>query len=110
MGFWTMGPVLAASWWSGGGQPDAAGLPVLADQYVICGVVGLVMFVVALFGLRELFAGLRGQLMVSARDRGPAGGAAPGASTSRRRLRHPWRKVLHFEREHSRRSCLGDCC
>ena len=38
-------------------------------QFELCGAIGLVVFVIALFGLRELSPRLRDQLMVSARDR-----------------------------------------
>jgi hypothetical protein len=39
------------------------------DQFVICGVIGLVVGAIALVGLRELSPRLRDQLMVSLRDR-----------------------------------------
>ncbi len=69
MGFWTVGPV--------GGSVLATfvasqTLPVYhtwQSQYVIAGVVGLVIFVICLFGLRELSAGLRDQIMNSLREK-----------------------------------------
>ncbi len=67
MGFWTLGPVLGslvvAAFVSGAGNRS------WQDQYRISGVIGLVVFVVALIGLRELSPRLRDQLMVSRKDR-----------------------------------------
>ncbi len=39
------------------------------DQYRTSGIIGLIVFVVALLGLRELSPRLRDQLMVSRKDR-----------------------------------------
>jgi len=80
MGFWAMGPVLGSLVVS---AVASLTLPVYnswQSQYVICGAIGLVMFLVALFGLRELSPRLRSQLIVSARDRRcwrPRQGAGP---------------------------------
>ncbi|MBP0457880.1 MFS transporter [Streptomyces montanisoli] len=97
MGYWTMGPVLgslvvtvvtsttldSSSW---------------QDELRYSGVAGLVVFAVALFALRELSPGLRGQVMVSLRDRAlveararrGAGAAATGDGS-------PWRQMLHLD-------------
>jgi len=73
MGFWTSGPVVGSLVVSVVGS---ATIPaVVTDtrfwthEYTICGIVGLVMFVVAFFGLRELSPQIRDQLMVTMRDR-----------------------------------------
>jgi len=69
MGFWALGPTvgsLAAS------EVATRTLPHLhpwQDQFIISGVVCLVMVVIAFFGLRELSPGLRDQLMVSEKER-----------------------------------------
>ncbi|TMM10205.1 MAG: MFS transporter, partial [Actinobacteria bacterium] len=83
MGFWTLGPVIGSLivaevssrtvnhlhfWYS---APQGAGLNgvVWQDQYVICGLVGLLVAAIAVLFLRELSPNLRDQLMVSLRDR-----------------------------------------
>jgi MFS family permease len=68
MGFWTVGPV--------GGSILATfvanqTLPVYhtwQSQYVISGTVGLIVFLVCLFGLRELSPGLHDQIMHSLQE------------------------------------------
>ena len=69
MGFWTIGPVLGSLLVS---AVDSATLPLLPDwrgQFLICGVFGLAVWVLAMFALRELSPALRGQVMVSEQDR-----------------------------------------
>src|SRR5262249_32922397 len=68
MGFWTAGPVLGslvvsvvASNTIPAVVPDSR---FWTHQYHICGAVGLVVFAITLFGLRELSPQLRDQLMV----------------------------------------------
>ncbi len=73
MGFWTSGPVLGSLIVAIVGSitiPAVITNPRFwTHEFYICGTVGLVVFVVALIGLRELSPGLRDQLMVSLRDR-----------------------------------------
>src|SRR5215469_3209815 len=72
MGFWTSGPVLGSLIVAIVGSitiPLAPALRFWPHEFRICGVVGLVVFVIALIGLRELSPGLRDQLMVTMRDR-----------------------------------------
>ena len=113
MGFWTSGPVLGSLIVAVVGS---ATIPaVVTDprfwthEYRICGIAGLVVFVIAFVGLRELSPQLRDQLMVTMRDRaliearakglrgGHRGGAAapvpPAAQARHHRLRH--RRVGH---------------
>ena len=91
MGFWTSGPVLGSLIVAVVGS---ATIPaVVTDQrfwtheYRICGIAGLVVFVIALVGLRELSPQLRDQLMVTMRDRALIEARAKGLTrrTSRRR-------------------------
>ncbi|HVV23492.1 MAG TPA: MFS transporter [Pseudonocardiaceae bacterium] len=94
MGFWTLGPVVGSLVLSEVSSHTVASLPAWQDQFVICGIVGLVVFAVALFGLRELSPRLRDQLMVSMRDRALIEARAAGidlkAATER-----PWRQMMH---------------
>jgi MFS family permease len=94
MGFWTLGPVVGSLVLSIVSSSTVDALPAWQAQYVICGVVGLVVFVIALFSLRELSPNLRDQLMVSIRDRALLEARAAGVDTTHVR---PWRQVLHLD-------------
>ncbi|WP_279583385.1 MFS transporter [Fodinicola feengrottensis] len=84
MGFWTLGPVVGSLVLSEVSSNTIGFLPDWQSQFIICGIAGLVVFVVALFGLRELSPRLRDQLMVSLRDRQLVEAKAKKASTSTR--------------------------
>jgi MFS transporter, ACS family, D-galactonate transporter len=91
MGFWTLGPVLGslvvAAFVSGAGNAS------WQDQYRTSGIIGLVVFAVALVGLRELAPRLRDQLMVSRKDRELIEARAAGVDIEESR-RHPFRQML----------------
>src|SRR5882672_8872780 len=97
MGFWTSGPVVGSLIVAVVGS---ATVPVVvADprfwthEYRICGIVGLVVFVIALIGLRELSPALRDQLMVTMHDRALIEARAKGIDVEAA-LRHPFRQLL----------------
>ena len=69
MGFWTLGPVVGSLVVAVVSSNTLSHLHAWQDQFIICGIVGLVIAAVALVGLRELSPQLRDQLMVSMRDR-----------------------------------------
>lgn len=94
MGFWTLGPVVGSLVVSEVSSHTLPHLPSWQDQFVICGIVGLVVFVIALFGLRELSPNLRDQLMVSLRDRALIEAKAAGVSAD---IRNPWRQMMHLD-------------
>ena len=94
MGFWTLGPVVGSLVVAAVSSSTVDALPDWRAQYVICGIVGLVVFVIALVGLRELSPNLRDQLMVSLQDRALIEARAAGVDTD---PRHPWRQVLHLD-------------
>jgi MFS family permease len=100
MGFWTSGPVIGSLVVSVVGS---ATIPaVVTDnrswthQYYICGVVGLVVFLIAFVGLRELSPALRDQLMVTMRDRALIEARAKGLNDAdiQTALKHPFRQLL----------------
>jgi MFS transporter, ACS family, D-galactonate transporter len=66
------------------------------SQFVICGVVGLVVFALAFLFLRELAPALRDQLMVSERDRVLVELKAKGLDIEAS-LRNPWRQMMHVD-------------
>jgi MFS transporter, ACS family, D-galactonate transporter len=100
MGFWTSGPVVGSLIVAVVGS---ATIPtIVADprfwthEYRICGIAGIVVFVIALVGLRELSPQLRDQLMVTMRDRALIEARAKGLTEAdiETALRHPWRQLL----------------
>jgi MFS family permease len=96
MGFWTLGPVAGSLVLSEVSSHTVSSLPDWRSQFTICGITGLVMFVIALFGLRELSPNLRDQLMVSMRDRALVESRAKGIDIEES-LKHPWRQMLHLD-------------
>jgi MFS family permease len=97
MGFWTSGPVLGSLIVSVMGTitiPAVVHDPRFwTHEYRICGIVGLVVFVIALVGLRELSPQLRDQLMVTMHDRALIEARAKGFDIEAA-LRHPFRQLL----------------
>ncbi len=97
MGLWTSGPVLGSLVVAIVGS---ATIPAVVlntrlwtHQYRICGTVGLIVFVITFFGLRELSPGLRDQLMVTMRDRALIEIRAKGIDIMAA-LRHPFRQLI----------------
>jgi MFS family permease len=100
MGFWTSGPVLGSLIVTAIGTATVPAViaissyrHVWAHEYVICGIAGLVVFVVALIGLRELSPSLRDQLMVTMHDRALIEARAKGLDIEAA-LRHPFRQLI----------------
>ncbi len=96
MGFWTMGPVLGSLVVSVVATNTIHPSTTWPTLYRICGIVGLVIFVVAFLFLRELSPGLRDQLMVSERDRILVEARAKGIDIEES-LRRPFRQLLRFD-------------
>jgi MFS family permease len=97
MGFWTSGPVLGSLIVAIVGSITVPTLIVTTrfwtHEYRICGWVGIVVFVIALLGLRELSPQLRDQLMVSMRDRALIEMRAKGLDVEAA-LRNHWRQLM----------------
>ena len=100
MGFWTSGPVIGSLIVSVVGS---ATVPAIVNddrfwthEYRICGIAGIVVFVIALVGLKELSPRLRDQLMVTMRDRALIEARAKGLTDAdiEAALRHPFRQLL----------------
>ncbi|MGH3321605.1 MAG: MFS transporter [Streptosporangiaceae bacterium] len=96
MGFWTLGPVVGSLVVSAVATATLPALHTWQSQYFIVGIVGLVMFVIALVGLRELSPGIRGQVMVSLADREVIEARARDLEVETRSA-HPWRQMLHLD-------------
>ena len=100
MGFWTSGPVVGSLIVAVVGSatipavvPDAR---IWTHQYLIAGIAGLVVWLIALVGLRELSPRLRDQLMVTIRDRALIEARAKGLGDAeiKAALAHPFRQLL----------------
>src|SRR6201996_3670914 len=96
MGFWTLGPVVGSLVVAIVSSATLSHLHAWQDQFVICGIVGLVVGLIAVLALKELSPALRDQLMVSHRDRALIEARAKGIDLSES-LRHPWRQMLHWD-------------
>ncbi|HXW46295.1 MAG TPA: MFS transporter [Streptosporangiaceae bacterium] len=97
MGFWTTGPVLGSLIVAIVGSITIPTLILTTrfwtHEYHICGWVGLVVFLLALLGLRELSPQLRDQLMVSMRDRALIEMRAKGLDVEAA-LQNHWKQLL----------------
>lgn len=96
MGFWTLGPVVGSLAVGIVANRTLPHLHTWDSQFHIVGIVGLVMFLVALFGLRELSPGLRDQVMVSTADRKLVESRAGAVATEADRSR-PWRQMMRLD-------------
>src|SRR5215472_1349099 len=100
MGFWTAGPVIGSLIVSVVGTatiPEIINDPRFwTHEYRICGIAGLIVFVIALIGLKELSPALRDQIMVTLRDRALVEARAKGLTEAdiEAALRHPFRQLL----------------
>ena len=93
MGFWTLGPVLGSLVVTEVSSHTLDSHPAWQFQFRVCGIVGIVVFVIAFFGLRELAPQLRDQLMVSLRDRTLIEAKARGIDIEAA-LKGHWRQML----------------
>lgn len=96
MGFWTLGPVLGSLISTAVVSNTASHLKTWQDQYVIAGLAGVGVFLVALFGLRELAPQLRDQVMVSEHDRALVEARAKGLDIEAA-LKSPIRQMLRVD-------------
>jgi MFS family permease len=96
MAFWTMGPVLGSLLVTEVSSHTLGDHPDWQFQFHVAGGAGLVVFVVALLGLRELSPRLRDQLMVSMRDRALVEARAAGVD-EQRVLESHWRQMLRAD-------------
>jgi MFS family permease len=96
MGFWTLGPVLGSLVVTTVSSNTLDSHPDWRFQFYVCGIAGLVVFVIALVGLRELSPALRDQLMVSMRDRALIEARAKGIDPEKA-LKGHWRQMLRFD-------------
>jgi len=96
MGFWTLGPVLGSLVVTSVSSSTLDSHPDWRFQFYVCGIAGLVVFVIAFLGLRELSPALRDQLMVSMRDRALVEARAAGIDPDKALTGH-WKQMLRFD-------------
>jgi MFS family permease len=96
MGFWTSGPVvgsLVVAVVASNTIPAVVQNSFWTHEFRICGIAGLVVWVIAFLGLRELSPQLRDQLMVTMRDRALIEARAKGIDVEAA-LKHPFRQLI----------------
>ncbi|MGI8333795.1 MFS transporter [Actinomadura scrupuli] len=96
MGYWTMGPVIGSLVVTVVTSNTFHGSTTWQDEITYAGISGLLVFVLALAGLRELSPQLRDQIMVSLRDRALVEARAKGLDTEQA-LRGHWRQMLRLD-------------
>jgi MFS family permease len=96
MGFWTLGPVVGSLVVAQVSSHTLSHLMAWQDQFTIAGVAGLVVFLIALFGLRELSPAFRDQVMISIRDKTMLESRALGIDVEET-MQHPWRQMLRLD-------------
>ncbi len=103
MGFWTAGPVIGSLVVTAVGTATIPAVVAAGDyrhvwshEYVICGVAGMIVALLALVGLRELSPQLRDQLMVTMHDRVLVEARARGIGfiDIEQALRRPFRQLV----------------
>ncbi|WP_406280930.1 MFS transporter [Embleya sp. NBC_00896] len=95
MGFWTLGPVIGSLVVTTVSS-NTLDTSSWQDEFRYAGMVGLAVFVIALFGLRELSPQLRDQLMVSLRDRALVEAKARGLDIEAAQKNH-WRQMMRLD-------------
>jgi MFS transporter, ACS family, D-galactonate transporter len=93
MGFWTLGPVIGSLVVTSVSSNTLPSHPDWQFQFRLCGVIGMIIFVLAFFGVRELSPKLRDQLMVSIRDKMLIEARAAGIKEEEL-LRGSWQQML----------------
>jgi len=93
MGYWTMGPVVGSLVVTAVTSHTFTGSTTWQDEFRYAGFAGLLVFVIALLGLRELSPQLRDQIMVTLRDRALVEARAKGLDVEAA-LKGQWRQML----------------
>ena len=96
MAFWTMGPVLGSLVVTEVSSHTLSSHPNWQYQFHVCGIVGLVVWLVTFLFLRELSPQLRDQLMVSLKDRALIQARAAGLDVEKL-LKGHWRQMLTLD-------------
>ncbi|MFJ4715263.1 MFS transporter [Streptomyces sp. NPDC088785] len=96
MGYWTMGPIIGSLVVTAVTSRTYGDGTSWQDEIRFAGISGLVLFAIALFGLRELAPALRDQIMVSLRDRALVEARAKGIDTDAA-LHGQWQQMMRLD-------------
>ncbi len=94
MGFWTIGPVGGSVLATTVASQTLTATGTWQSQYVISGIVGVVIFVVCFLFLRELSPGMRDQVMNTVKEKDAVESRA-GSIDVEKAIEHPWRQMLN---------------
>jgi MFS family permease len=94
MGFWTVGPVGGSVLATTVASQTLTATGTWQSQYVISGIVGVVIFLVCFFFLRELSPGLRDQVMNTVKEKDVVESRAKSIDVEKA-IEHPWRQMLN---------------
>ena len=93
MAFWTIGPVGGSLLATTVTSQTITIFGTWQSQYIIAGVVGLIIAVFCFFGLRDLSPSLRAQIMVTMQEKMLLEARARGIDMAAT-MKHPWRQML----------------
>ena len=93
MGFWTVGPVGGSVFATAVASQTLTVYGSWQSQYIIAGIVGLIVFIVCFFYLRELSPGLRDQIMNTVKEKEVVEARATSIDVEGA-VRNPWRQML----------------
>ncbi|HEX7733527.1 MAG TPA: MFS transporter [Ktedonobacteraceae bacterium] len=94
MGFWTVGPVGGSVLATTVASQTLTPTGTWQSQYVIAGIVGVVIFALCFLFLRELSPGLRDQIMNTIREKEAVESRAESIDVEKA-VEHPWRQMLN---------------
>lgn len=94
MGFWTVGPVGGSVLATTVASQTLTTYKSWQSQYIIAGIVGLVVAVVCFLFLRELSPGMRDQVMNTVKEKAVVESRAETIDVEKA-IEHPWRQMLH---------------
>lgn len=94
MGFWTVGPVGGSVLATVVASQSLPAYGTWQSQYVIAGIVGLVIFLACFLFLRELSPGMRDQVMNTVQEKGLVESRAATIDVEKA-IEHPWRQMLN---------------
>ncbi len=94
MGFWTVGPVGGSVLATTVASQTLTATGTWQSQYVISGIVGVVIFLVCFLFLRELSPGLRDQVMNTIKEKDVIESRAKSIDVEKA-IEHPWRQMLN---------------
>lgn len=95
MGFWTVGPVGGSVLATGIASQTLQAQSTWQSQYIIAGIVGLVIFLLCFFSMRELSPGLRDQIMNTLQEKELVEARAESIDVEAA-MKHPWKQMLNY--------------